>query len=96
MRNSRVVLVEVALAGTLAVGGCGGGRGGAGNGGYATQRGLDSVWIQLVATHDTMRALWKATDSMSKVLSAKKDTTPSPCPPRCLYIVPPIPGPIER
>jgi hypothetical protein len=58
---------------------------------YATKGELDSLRAQLVATHDTMVALWTATRQMNII---EKDTTPPPvCPPRCLeLIVPPVPA----
>jgi hypothetical protein len=95
MTRYRLELVGVGLLSTLAVTGCGG------SGSYATQSGLDSLRAQLVATHDTMVAMWIATDSMNKIIRsfATKDTTPPPtCPPRCLEMrmPPPLPYPPDR
>lgn len=83
------------LSGALALAGCSGG-----GGDYATKGELDSLRAQYVATHDTMRALWQATDSMNRLLEGwiQKDTTPIPpkCPPRCLNMIPGVPAPGER
>ena len=63
---------------------------GCGSDHYATKGEVDSLRTQLVATHDTMVALWDATRQMNIIM---KDTTPPPtCPPRCLtLLVPPAP-----
>ena len=81
MTRYRLELIGVGLLSALAVTGCDT------PGSYATQSELDSLRAQLVATHDTMVAMWIATDSMNKIIRdfATKDTTPPPtCPPKCL------------
>jgi hypothetical protein len=95
MTRYRLELVGVGLISTLAVTGCGG------PGSYATQSELDSLRAQLIATHDTMVAMWITIDSTNKILRnfATKDTTPPPtCPPRCLEMrMPPdLPDPPDR
>jgi len=87
MNSYRMVLVEAGLAGVLAGAGC------ADESRYATKGAVDSLRAQLVATHDTMVALWAATDTMNKVLTDAIDTTPPPpkCPPRCLLMISRIP-----
>ncbi|HEY7615028.1 MAG TPA: hypothetical protein VH764_18685 [Gemmatimonadales bacterium] len=95
MTTYRLKLVSVGIMSTAAVTGCGGG------GPYASQAALDSLRAQLVATHDTMVAMWAVTDSMNQILRdfATKDTTPPPtCPPRCLEmrLPPDIPDPPDQ
>ncbi len=80
MTSYRLELAGVGLMSTLAVTGCDPGS-------YATKSGLDSLRAQVIATHDTMVAMWIAIDSTNQILRnfATKDTTPPPiCPPRCL------------
>jgi hypothetical protein len=85
MRSHGAAFWGVGTISTVMAAGCG-------SGDYATKGQLDSLRAQLVASHDTMVALWVATDSLNKML-VKKDTTPPPkCPPVCLVLlVPPVP-----
>jgi hypothetical protein len=95
MNSYSAALAGVGLLGAMATAGCDGGPGGEE---YATKHELDSLRTQYIATHDTMLALWSATDSMNRILELRiqKDTTPIPpgCPPRCLNLIPPRPDPI--
>jgi hypothetical protein len=61
---------------------------------YASTRDLEALRAQYVATHDTMVALWEATDSLNDILSEiAMDTVPRPkCIPRCLE----MPSPPQR
>ena len=96
MNSYGAALAGVGLLGAMAAAGCDGRAGGEE---YATKRELDSLRAQYEATHDTMLALWKATDSMNQALERwiQKDTIPIPlgCPPRCLILIPPRPQPSE-
>ena len=93
MNSYGAALAGVGLLGTMATAGCDGGAGGKE---YATKHELDSLQTQYVATHDTMLALWRATDSMNRILELRiqRDTIPIPkgCPPRCLPVIPPVPS----
>jgi hypothetical protein len=95
MNSYGAALAGVGLLGVMATAGCDGGAGGEE---YATKHELDSLRAQYRATHDTMLALWKATDSMNRTLELwiQKDTIPIPrgCPPRCLVLIPPLPQPM--
>jgi hypothetical protein len=97
MKNYCTALVGVGLLSTMATAGRGGSAGGEE---YATKREFNALRAQYVATHDTMLALWRATDSMNQILEDRiqKDTTPLPprCPPRCLPELSPVPGPAVR
>lgn len=96
MRCNCTARVGIGLVGALVTAGCGGAPGG---GDYATKREFEALKVKYIATHDTMLALWKATDSMNKILELKIipniDTTPPrpKCPPRCLNVIPPLPTP---
>ena len=99
MKRSHPAVASIGLVGAIAMAACGGGAAG---GPYATKQELEELRTQYIATHDTMRALWQATDSMNKILEIRVipglvalDTTPPrpKCPPRCLNEIPPIPRP---
>lgn len=94
MEGYRITIVGVGLLSAMTIAGCNNG-GPAGD--YATRSELDSLRTQYAATHDTMRALWKATDSMNRTIRYL-DTIPRPprCPPRCLNTIPPVPEPYGR
>ncbi len=97
MKRYYTALVGIGLAGAMATAGC---DGGAEGGDYVTKREFEALRAQYVVTHDTMLALWKATDSMNEILEQQVipaigavDTTPPKpkCPPRCLPEIPPLP-----
>ena len=97
MKRSHTALVGIGLVGVTAMAACGGSAAG---GDYATKAELEALRTQYIATHDTMLALWQATDSMNKILELKiipginrLDTTPPrpKCPPRCLNQIPSLP-----
>jgi hypothetical protein len=96
MNSYSAALAGVTLLGAMATAGCNGGVGGED---YATKHELDSLRTQYVATHDTMLALWRATDSMNRILELRiqRDTIPIPkgCPPRCLPAIPSVPSPSQ-
>jgi hypothetical protein len=95
MNSYSAALAGVGLLGAMATAGCNWGAGGE----YATKREFDALRTQFVASHDTMVALWEATDSMNKVLrEVERDTTSPPpkCPPICLEVIPRPPARIER
>lgn len=101
MKRYCTVLAGIGLVGAMATAGC---EGGAEGGDYATRAEFEALRARYVATHDTMLALWKATDSMNKILEHRViagmeaiDTTPPrpKCPPRCLPEIPPLPSPQE-
>jgi hypothetical protein len=75
MKPDRAVLAGIVLPGSIS--GCGD---------YATKTELEQLRAQYVATHDTMVALWEATDSIVDLLSLiALDTVPRPkCIPRCM------------
>jgi hypothetical protein len=76
MKSERVVLAGIVLLGSIS--GCGD---------YATKTELNQLQAEYVATHDTLVALWEATDSMLRIAL---DTVPRPpCGPRCLPLAPP-------
>ena len=96
MNSYSTALVGVGLLGAMATAGCD--RGPAGEK-YATKREFDALRAQFVASHDTMVALWEATDSMNVILrEIEKDTISPPprCPPFCFEVIPPEPGRLER
>jgi hypothetical protein len=101
MKRSCTAFVGIGLVGVMATSGC---EGGAGGKDYVTKGEFEALRARYVATHDTMLALWKATDSMNKILEHQViagmeaiDTTPPmpKCPPRCLPEIPPLPAPEE-
>jgi hypothetical protein len=96
MKRYCTALVGMGVVGAMATAGCEGGVGGRD---YVTKREFEALRAQYVATHDTMLALWKATDSMNQILEHKVipliDTTPPrpKCPARCLNEIPQMPTP---
>lgn len=94
MNSYNAAIGAVGLLGAMATAGCDRGAGGEE---YATKREFEALREQYAATHDTMLSLWRATDSMNKMLERQIgpfiDTTPPPprCPPRCLPEIPPVP-----
>ncbi len=87
MDRRRAALLGLGLVGTAGLGGCG-----------VSRSDFEALQAQYIATHDTLRALWKTVDSTSKVLDfvMRKDPPPPPpvCPPYCIPAVPPRPGPV--
>jgi hypothetical protein len=77
MKSDRVVLAGIVFLGSIS--GCGD---------YATKTELNQLRAQYVATHDTMVAMWEATESTFNRFAL--DTVPRPkCNPRCLPLEPP-------
>jgi hypothetical protein len=92
MNRYSAALAGVGLLSAMVTAGCDRGVGGEE---YATRREFEALRAQYAATHDTMLSLWRATDSVTRLLGPYIDTTSPPpkCPPRCMEIIPPLPRP---
>lgn len=90
MDHRRAALLGLGLAGAAGLGGCG-----------VSRSDFEALQTKYIATHDTLRALWRTVDSTYRILDPlmrKADPPPRPpvCPPYCIPAVPPLPGPVER
>lgn len=89
MQRRRIAVLTAGWLSVAAIAGCG----------YAKQSDLDALQKKYEATHDTLIALWQATDTRFQALVRRDTIPPPPCPPFCevLRVVrTPFPPPPER
>jgi hypothetical protein len=73
MQRCRLALLAASWLSVVAIAGCD----------YAKKSDLDALQAKYQATHDTLVALWEATDTRFMALARKDTIPPPPCPPFC-------------